>query len=367
MADTINIVAEGEEAFDDRPGNKGRSRWLLAAILGGVALVFFLFGAESFSRAPLPPEPDRLSVGVPTVGVRAVVPGFPDGIVAVSTTDGLMLDLTIWPATRPNYETSLSLETSAKGGRVRLDASGRRIATLHRTRDGAENVLIAGMPEAARVVDVDVTGHAWHDSAAGFLAYTTVEDNELLLWVMAVSMSEPELLSRGIGPDGGLVAWGDWGFALQDEAGTRVTLLSPQGEITRLDAGRFLDSHIDGSLVIAGDEVKVYGAVEGIRGFGGRFAQVGDLLTAKISPDGRSLAVLGDAGLLVLPFAGDSTIEQAVPRNGVAQIEWSSDSRFVLVPATQGLSVLDTTSGELTFLLEDRTILGLSVLVRTWP
>ena len=367
MANPTNVVTDGEKTLDRHAGNGAKSRWLAAGILVGLAIAFFLFGEEPFPSARLPTEPDPLSVDAPAAGLRDIVPGFPDGLLAVSTSNGLTLELTIWPATRPNYETQLPLDTSTERDRVRLDASGRRMATLHQPGGEAQTVLIAGMPEAARPIEFDVTGYAWHDSAAGFLAFTTVEDNELLLWVMTASMSAPQLLSRGVGPDGGLVAWGDWGFALQDDADLSVTLLTPEGEITRLDAGRFLDSHVDGSLVIADDEVKVYGATAGVRGFGGRFSQVGDPLTAEISPDGQKLAVLGNAGLLVLPFEGDSTVSHTALRSGMAQITWSSDSRFILVPGVRGLSVLDTRNGRLTSVLEDRTILGASILERFWP
>jgi hypothetical protein len=180
---------------------------------------------------------------------------------------------------------------------------------------------------------------------------------------MDIASSDPELFTLVSAAGGGLVAWGDWGFALQDQEGQMVTRLSPKGVEERSFPGRLLASHESGWLVIFDDEVTLVARVSGSsRDFGDRFAVVGEPLTAAISPDGRKLAVLGDAGLLVLPIEGDSAVVQAEPRNGVAQIAWSSDNRFVLVPGIRGLTVFDTRGSRLDYVFGDRTVMGVAVL-----
>jgi len=361
VVDQTKVVADGLESASESRDNSSRWGWLAAGLFIGFGLAFLLFGFAPLPTSPAPEADD----GVPEVteaGIGEVVPGFKDGIVAITTSDGRTLDYSIWPVGGPSYERDVPLGTATTREQVTFDAGGRRIATMHFVPGETFSGLAVGVPEAARLVDIGVTGFAWHDSIPGSIAYTTFEDGVLSIWTMDIASSDPELFATVEADGGGLAAWGEWGFAIQDQAGQLVTLLRPDGGEKRSEAGRLLTSHKSGWLVIFDGEVKLVGAVANNRDFGDRFAVVGEPLTAAISPDGRKLAVLGEAGLLVLPIEGDSAVVQAEPRNGVAQIAWSSDNRFVLVPGIRGLTVFDTRGSRLDYVFGDRTVMGVAVL-----
>lgn len=366
MANTTKVVPDGREIGSVPPGPGSRWGWLAAGVLVGFGLAFLLWGADPIPITPVvSPEEDEVLLEGPAAGIGKAVPGFKDGLVAITTSDGTSLDYTIWPVAGAAYERDIPLGTATTREQVTFDASGSRIAAMHFVPGETFSGLAVGVPEVVRLVDIGVTGYAWHDSIPGAIAYTTFDDGLLTIWKMDAASTEPEMFATVAASGGGLAAWGEWGFAIQDQQGEIVTLLTPQGQEKRSDPGRLLTTHESGWLVIVDDEVRLVGSVAANQDFGDRFDVVGDPLTAAISPDGRKLAVLGAAGLLVLPIEGDSAVVQAEPRNGVAQIAWSSDNRFVLVPGIRGLTVVDTRGSRLDYVLGDRTVLGVSVLSRS--
>lgn len=369
MANQTNVLADGLETGSRTPEAGSRWGWLAAGLLVGFGLAFLLFGANPQETAPVPtPHEDGGLIEGTDSGIGEAVPGFKDGLVAITTSDGSTLDYSIWPVAGPEYERGIPLGTATTRGQVTFDASGRRIATMHFVPGETFSGLAFGVPEVAQLVDIGVTGYAWHDSIPGSIAYTTFEDGVLGIWTMDITSTEPMLFATPEATGGGLAAWGDWGFAVQNQhyqlgdGGQTVTILSPQGQELESFGGRLLASHESGLLVVVDEEIKLIGTAAGTRDFDDRFAVVGNPLTAAISPDGRKLAVLGNAGLLVLPIEGDSAVVQAEPLNGVAQVAWSSDNRFVLVPGTRGITVVDTRSSRLDHVFGDRTVLGVSIL-----
>ena len=141
-----------------------------------------------------------------------------------------------------------------------------------------------------------------------------------------------------------------------------MRVLNEDAQLRRIDDGIVLDSHPDGLIALAAEEVLVVGAVAGVQDFDDRFSVLGTPITAEFSPNGRKLAVMGETGLLVLAVEGDSATVRAEPRNGVAQIAWSSDSRFIVIPGVRGVTLLDTRGSRLDFLLGDRTAFGVATL-----
>lgn len=297
----------------------------------------------------------------PPLGIGDLIPGFKDGLLAITSSDNSTMDLTVWPVAGTSFDRDVPLGVSTSDQEVRFDASGRRIATMSYVPGEAFSGLSAGAPDSISLIDIGVTGYAWHDSAPGEMAFTTQERGGQQLWTMDAGSTAPELLTSLDLVTGGVVAWGEWGFAVEHLAAGTVSILKPSGVTAEIHEGRLIGSSPSGRLVIDNDDVSVIG--DGLDlNFEGRFDGVGNSLVAEISPDGRRLAVLGDSGILVLPLEGDSSVIRTEPRFGVAQIAWTSDSRFILIPSARGIAVFDTQTSRLDYVLGDRTVLGVSVL-----
>ncbi|MGI9610788.1 MAG: hypothetical protein ACR2NL_10900 [Acidimicrobiia bacterium] len=361
MVNPMRVEVDDGERQPSPRRQRPRLGWLAVGVAGGFVASFLVFGAEPLQPAVSESAADA-AVEEPSPGIGETIPGFKDGLVAVTRTDSETLDLTIWPVAGPYYDRDVPLGTSMTRQDVRFDLSGRRIAATHFVPGEAFSGLVAGVPESVALVDIGVTGFAWSDSTPGSLAYTTIEDEIMNLWVLDIGSAEPEHVAVLTGIGGGLVAWGEWGYAIEDVAAEQVMLLTTAGEPKRAITGRFLGSHGNGSLVVFDGEVTVHGSVLGIRDFGGRYEVVGVPFTAEISPDARKLAVLGSEGLLVLPLEGDSAVVQADPRNGIPQIAWTTDNRFILLPGVRGLTIVDTRGSRLDYVLGDRSVHGVAVL-----
>jgi hypothetical protein len=222
-------------------------------------------------------------------------------------------------------------------------------------------VLYAGVPESAAIVGVDVTGFAWHDSSANALSYTTFGDDELFLWV-ARDNAAPELVTQAVGIDGRMTAWGDWGFAVQDEARESIVLLTETGEIKDFHPGRVLASHESGWLVIEDDGLSLLSSGGGVRGLAGPETAEG-LLGARFSPDRSLLAITTSDGLGVIAIDGGDELFRTDVRPGVvADVIWSSDGRFVAYPGVRGLVFVDVSTGETEEVLGSYTFTGIGVL-----
>jgi len=300
------------------------------------------------------------AAGVDMSGIAAVIEGFPDGLVAVTRSDGQSLELLVWPVRGEPIERTIPVGASRPPDPVEFDVSGRRIATMLPVADQGGGVLYAGVPQDAGIIATDVTGYAWHDTGALQLAYTTFVDDELQLWAALQSGSEPELVTRAVGIEGHVEAWGDWGFAIQDQIRDNIVVLTEAGEIKDSKAGRILDSIGTGWLAIDNQGVSLLSAGGGVRLFPTE-TPGGDMLAGRFSRDGQRLALLTSEGVSVV------SLDEALPvvsdgRPGVPQLAWTSDDRFVLYSGTRGIWVVDTASGESEPILADRTFIGLGVL-----
>ena len=62
------------------------------------------------------------------------------------------------------------------------------------------------------------------------------------------------MVARAVGIIGQVEAWGDWGFAVQDESAGEIVLFTDTGEIKDRQVGRILDSDGAGWLAIDNQE-----------------------------------------------------------------------------------------------------------------
>jgi len=220
-------------------------------------------------------------------------------------------------------------------------------------------VLYAGVPDTAAIISLDVTGYSWHDATPAALAYTTLSDGETLLWVTRGNFAESELVARVVGIEGGVTAWGDWGFAFQDSES--VVLFTNSGEIKDVDTGRVVGSHESGWLAVDDAGLKLLSAGGGIREMPN--VGLGDpILAAAFSPDGSLVGVLTVQGLSVISLEEEAKVAVALQRPGVPQVIWSSDGRYVLFPGLRGVIVLDISDGTVRELLRSDIFTGLGIL-----
>jgi WD40 repeat protein len=226
--------------------------------------------------------------------------------------------------------------------------------------DEEDGVLYAGVPEQAGIVATGVTGYAWHDTEPSRLAYTTFTDGELVLWSLSEPAAEPQVVTRAVGIVGSVRAWGDWGFAIQDEERSSVVLLTDSGEIKTTHPGSLLDSDGAEWLAIAGDGVSLVSSGGGVSS--GPEALDREVIAARFSPDGDELALISSDGAIVVSLVDGEVPVESAERPGVPEMVWTSDGRFAAYSGTSGILVMDTTDGSSTILLTERIFTGLGVL-----
>ena len=294
-------------------------------------------------------------------GIADVIDGFPDGLIAVTRSDGQSLELLVWPVRGEPIVRTIPVGVSRPPDPVEFDLSGRSIATLLPVPDQASGVLYAGIPQDAAIIATDVTGYAWHDTGPSQLAYTTFVDDELQIWAVHQGNGVPELVTRAVGIDGRVEAWGDWGFAVQDDARASIVLFTAAGEIKDTKIGRILDSVGTGWLAVDNQGVGLLSAGGGVRMLPAATPSE-DVLAGRFSDDGQRLALLTAEGIHVMPVEGSGPSLQSDGRPGVPQLAWSSDGRFVAYPGSRGIWVVDTRNSETMEVLANRTFTGLEML-----
>jgi hypothetical protein len=357
-----------EDGLEITTRSRGGSRWgwLAVGVLVGLGLSVLIPGVEPADPASQPTlPPTTIAEEAPAVGgIRDVVSGFPDGLVGVMRSDGQSLELAIWPATGELFERSVTVGASLPPPPVAFDGSGRMLATLVPRRDSDLGVLYAGVPESAGIIAIDVSGYAWNDQGAPSLAYTTRQGAETMLWIISGSLTESQLVAQAVGLDGGVVAWGEWGFAIQEE--DSVVLLTPGGEIKDSHPGRVLASYRTGWLAVQGDDVSMVSAGGGTRGLD-REGLRDQYISGRFSSNGEFLALLTDDGMSIVDVEEETGVVESGVRPGVPQVVWSSDNRFVLYPGGggsgfHGIVVVDTEDFAVQTVLDTRTFTGLGVL-----
>jgi hypothetical protein len=359
MASTGSVVEEGLDSppRPDRPS----SAWLTAVVAFALGL-----GIGVLAVGPVPTvaptatvvaSPEDLEPVTTTTlpedgGISTRVPSFPDALVAVARTTSSSLDHVLWPHSGP-----LNTRPMAGAESARFDASGLFLALSSRLPASDLLVLSMGRFNQVRPVATGVNGFAWHDSEPALLSYTTEVDGMWRLHVVKANFSS-DVIVEAPAPGGRVVAWGDWGWAIQSSP-SQVRLLNPSGEFKDEEAGLAYDSRADGWLFIVGDRPKLVSAGGGVLALDTDL-NVGRLAAAEFSPDGGRIALAGERGVNVLDL--ESLVVDELGGGLTTEVTWSTDSRFVIAPAGSGVVIYDVHTASSYQVLRGRSILAVSVV-----
>lgn len=359
-------VVEGAPPEPPAPDGARPWGWLLAGLVLGAGASLLFTEAQPVPSPTLPTPTAVTTAEVEPPGFGAAVPGFPDGLVATVRREGQSQELLVWPVAGEAMRRAVPVVSPTPQVAVVFDPSGGRLASLVPGPEGGGGLLYAGVPQSAAVIATTATGFAWHDSAPARLAYTTIEGGELLLWVADGNQSRSRLVTRAVGIEGGVTAYGDWGFAVDN--GEMIVLLNAEGEIKALAAGRVLASHGSGWMLVDNEELWLQSSGGGLSGL--VRGAIGDesAVASAFSPDGMHLAVLTSSRVLVVDREGNLALDPIFLRPRLpALVRWSSDGRFVFFPGTRGLEVIDVGTGIHREVLEGEILTGAGVLPLTAP
>lgn len=357
MANDLQVLADGAE----RSGSPHRppSSWAILAVCLTLGLGFIAVSVVSPNSHEVIPDSNDVPLDRPVRDIRAeemglgeVVVGFEDALVGVAITDDGSVAHILWPTGR-----SVVARDTVGGDTVVFDRSGSHLAaTTTPDENGME--LTAGRFNSIEPIASAVTGFAWHDSLPGYLSYTTVDGDGWRLSKVVAGFGPREVLGA---PDdrGRVAAWGDWGFALQSDIG--VDLLTPEGQFKGTYAGRVFGSTEDGWLFMAGEHLDLVSAGGGVVRLDISPERMGLINTASFSPDGQLLAIAGSSGVLVIPVRGEGEIRELVVDDPTTVV-WTADSRFLVIPAEKGVSILDLETVNRYTVLEDYAFQSIGVI-----
>lgn len=345
MANEVRVIEDGVDS--DRRRSRPISSWVLLGLGFALGLGFgVVFVTPTGTQEPTADQP---SLDVPisegkrdastATGIAEIVTGFGDVLVAVAETNLGTLDHLTWPRDGP-----LVLRPMIDGDNVGVDASGQVLA-LTQAVPGLDGVVLSvGRFNSIGPLASGVTSFAWHDSRGGVIAYTTETGGVWQLWKVLPNL-RPQIVVGGVVEGGRLAAWGDWGWAIQTKD-SGVLLLNPGGEIKGIHPGTAYSSHSDGWIVVAGDSVQLLSAGGGVRDAGVSVDAVGEIRDAALSPSGDLLALGGTDGVIVVPIGvpEDRPVTRFAGASGES-LTWTSDDRFMVTPAPQGVFLLDLHTG----------------------
>lgn len=358
MTDYVGVVEDGVATEVSR--KRGNSGWLLAAtgfVLGlGLGLIVMTSVPDS-GVAQTTQVSDQGESVAGAVGIAETVPSFPDTLVAVGWPTGSALNHLLWP-----HSGELRVEAMAGGQDVVLDASGRLVALSEPVPGSAGVLLSMGPFIQITAVSSDVTSYVWHDREAGILSYTTESEDEWRLWEVGPDLS-PELVTESGGSQGTLVAFGDWGWALQT-GGATLTLLTPDGELKDVEPGVGYASHPDGWIFAVDDGPKLVSAGGGVKRVMADLG-VGAVTVAALSPDRTHVAVGGPSGWTVVDVA--SGVVDRPFSVSTMSLAWSSDSRFAISGGGSGVTIYDVDRTTPYSVLSGRRVMAVGVAPRGRP
>lgn len=339
MTETRAVVAEGVEP-DIRTSPRPPSRWVWLAIglVVGFGLALVVLTRADPSEAVAETGTTLAAPEAAAVGLGDFVTGFEDGLVVVAVGEDGNLVKVVWSAEDEPITTAL---TAMADSLVRFDVSGEWMAVGSTVGAEGELFLSAGTTSSNVALDSSATGFSWHDATPGSLAFTRAGSEDWrLLTGQPPSLPRPVDVAADI--EGTLVAFGDWGFALQGADGAVV--VGPTGESWMAIPGVVLDSHPSVGFVVLDGEVVHVGFDQERADIRGSFAQL-DPIGAAISPDGTKVAVTGAKGVKVAPLGETGEVTEMFTTAAPRSIAWTSDSRFVVVPMVRGVAVIDTVQG----------------------
>lgn len=347
-----------EDGIEERsPQPRSGPGWIIAAVSVGLG---FAMGTL-LTTDPNPGEGvtttetsvDDEPVEPESAGVFAVIPGFPDSIVAVGGGVGAGVEVWHWPS-----DGSLVTRGMTDGEDVRFDATGQFVAVTEPIPGLPGFLLSMGRFNRIRAIHAGVTSFAWHDSRSGEVAYTTEDEGR---WQLnrATRTLVPQTVLDGRFDTGSVIAWGEWGYAIQIED-DQVALVNGKGEFKDFEAGKAYSSHESGWVFMTDEDLKVVSAGGGVRRFMSLPDELDPISAASFSPDASMVALAGRFGVAVLDRDSEELFELS-PAFPADWVTWSSDSRFVLAPAQSGVYVHDLESGETHQVLTGRSVAAASV------
>ncbi len=352
------VTADGIEERSSQP--RSRPQWILVVV--SVALGFTMGTLVTTDADPDPDEEvpttetsviEEVPEGPESVGVSTVIPGFPDAIVAVGGGVGAGVEVWHWRSDEP-----LVTRGMTDGEEVRFDATGQFVAATEPIPGLPGFLLSMGRFNSIRAVRSGVTSFAWHDSRSGEVAYTTEDEGRWQLYRAARTLV-PQTVLDGRFETGSVIAWGDWGYAIQIED-DQLALVNGEGEFKDFEAGKAYASHESGWVFMTDDDLKIVSAGGGVRRFMALPDEMDPISAASFSPEASMVAMAGPFGIVVLDRDSEELIELS-PTFPAEWVTWSSDSRFVLAPAQSGVFVHDLESGETHHVLTGRSVGAVSV------
>jgi hypothetical protein len=130
------------------------------------------------------------------------------------------------------------------------DAAQSRIAVTLRGYAGEGQGLHVGYPGDLRFVTSGVTSFAWHPTDPSAIAW--VQETRHGFALVEATVSDGLMMATQIAMVGKrirLVAWGSWGFAVQDDHG--LTTFTPSGAPIAHDDVQFVAAGSNGRLIVA--------------------------------------------------------------------------------------------------------------------
>lgn len=358
MPDSVQVL---EEAQIERPRPmRDRRAWASVVVTFAVGVAF---GAVFFGPVVDPgTDPDDAADDGPVapgeevgpVGLARAIPGMPDAVVAIVASQDAGIEYLLWPLARGPSTRSLP---AGPGASVSIDPSGGWVAVLTPVPDSEGGLLSTGRSTAVRPVASGVDSYAWNDSAPGNIGFLRFHEGSWGLW-RASAYPVPGLeVDLGGEYPGELVAFGDWGWALQRPGSFRV--VSPNGS-SRDYEGRLLDVAESAFLSLVSGDVMLYDALGGADLVAD---QTPGVMAAAFSPDRSQVAILYPGAVTVVSVDGSAPPigHRLPPQTG--SIVWSSDAGFILASLSpRGLRVIDVRTGQTWLHLTDYTVIGVGVV-----
>lgn len=344
------VVEDGVEERSPQP--RSGPQWVLVVV--GVGLGFAMGALVTTDADPASEIPTTVTTVAPgpvapeAAGVSAVIPGFADSIVAVGGGVGAGVEVWHWPSDGP-----LVTRGMTDGEDVRFDATGQFVAVTEPIPGLQGTLLSMGRFNRILAVRAGVTSFAWHDSRSGEVAFTTADEGRWQMYRAARTLV-PQIVLDGRFDTGSVIAWGEWGYAIQIED-DQVALVNGEGEFKDSEAGKGYASHESGWVFMTDQDLKIVSAGGGVRRFMPLPEDLDPISAASFSPDASRVAMAGRFGVVVLDFETEELIELS-PVFPADWVTWSSDSRFVLAPAQSGVYVHDLESGETHQVLTGRSV-----------
>ena len=323
-------------------------------MLAGVAVVLLTRAGTGSSTSTIDPAIERPEVQV--IGVADLVPGFPDEVVMVVSHEDHTLHQVNWPIRNRPVQTPVAAPFNA---RIAFDRSGEWLATTSNLGDGGL-LLTVGQGPASWLEEPAAQGFVWHDSIPGRLAWTTPDpDGRGLVLRWADAPGQPtvmDILDRG----GNIAGFGEWGFVVASRR-DEYRVYNMVGDFWQTVEGQFLGSYSQGLIFMVGDDVQMIDLM-GVRTDLGITVKHLEPVGAVVSQDWNKVAIYGVKGVKVAPLHGEGEVTELWTSTPPPHVVWSSDSRFVLVPTSQGVAVIDTEEGGVPVkLLESMIVLGVGV------